>query len=501
MTVLLALLPLLLIVVLMVGVGLSAARSALTGLAATMLVALLAFGADANLFMGAGLEALFTAATILWIIFPALCLHESQLASGAVDTLRTALTRLSGDKRLLAILIAWFFSLFMEGAAGFGTSAALAAPMLVGIGFPPLQAVTLALIGHVPGVSFGAVGTPILPQIAVTPFSGAQLAQASALLHGGLGWVMMVFLVRATTQDSPHPAPVGWAAVAAGLFLGFYLLIGFSVGPELPTLGAALLGGLGFVWLLQRAKPAPIPPFTLCAPASPNSRGSRGVMWAGLPYLVLVGCILLTRLIPDVKAAAQTLTLAWSLPGGFAGQFQPLYHPGTMLLLGFGLGGLAQGAAPALMLGAMYRASLRLPGVALALVAMLAVARLMVHAGMIDALAIAASTHLGVVWPLLAPWVGILGSFVTGSATTSNILFTDFQQAAAAALTLPPLPLLGAQNFGAAVGNMICPHNIIAACAVVGLAGQEGTILRRTFLPCVIYAMAGGVLTWWLTMI
>jgi lactate permease len=498
MTVLLALLPLLMIVVLMVGVGLSAARSALAGLVATLLVAVLVFGADAPVVMGAGVEAIFTAGTILWIIFPALCLHESQIATGAVDTLRMALTRLSGDKRLLAILIAWFFSLFIEGAAGFGTSAALAAPMLVSIGFSPLQAVTLALIGHVPGVSFGAVGTPILPQMAVTPFSGAQLAQASAVLHGALGWIIMVFLVRATTQGSSQPAPLGWAALAAGLFLGFYVLIGFSVGPELPTLGAALLGGAGFVWVLQRAKPIPTPSFT----PNETARGSsRGVLWAGLPYLVLVGCILLTRLIPDVKAATQAVTVAWSLPGGFSGQFQPLYHPGTMLLLGFAVGGLAQGAPPAQMLGAMRRASLRLPGVALALVAMLSVARLMVHAGMIDALAIAASTHLGAVWPLLAPWVGILGSFVTGSATTSNILFTDFQQATAAALALPPLPLLGAQNFGAAVGNMICPHNIIAACAVVGLAGQEGAILRRTFLPCVIYALAGGALTWWLVVV
>lgn len=489
MTVLLALLPLLLIVVLMVGVGLSAARSALVGLVATVLVAVLAFGADAAVLMGAGAEAVFTAATILWIIFPALCLHESQLATGAVETLRTALTRLSSDKRLLAILIAWFFSLFIEGAAGFGTSAALAAPMLVGLGFSPLQAVTLALIGHVPGVSFGAVGTPILPQMAVTPFSGGQLAQASALLHGALGWIIMVFLLRATKQGSAQPAPLGWAAVAAGLFLGFYLLIAFSVGPELPTLGAALLGGVGFVWLLRRASP----PTTVIAHGP-----SRGVMWAALPYLVLVGCILLTRLIPDIKAATQAVMLAWSLPGGFAGQFQPLYHPGTMLLLGFAVGGLAQGAPPAQMLGAMRRASQRLPGVALALVSMLAVARLMVHAGMIDTLASAASTHLGAVWPLLAPWVGILGAFVTGSATTSNILFTDFQHATATALALPPLPLLGAQNFGAAVGNMICPHNIIAACAVVGLAGQEGAILRRTFLPCVVYALAGGVLTWWL---
>lgn len=133
--------------------------------------------------------------------------------------------------------------------------------------------------------------------------------------------------------------------------------------------------------------------------------------------------------------------------------------------------------------------------VALALVAMLALARLMVRSGMIPALAEAAA-GFGPVWPVLAPWVGVLGAFVTGSATASNILFTDFQEATAVALGLPALPLLGVQNFGAAVGNMICPHNIIAACAVVGLAGREGEVMRRTILPCAVYALSGGLLTW-----
>jgi lactate permease len=120
----------------------------------------------------------------------------------------------------------------------------------------------------------------------------------------------------------------------------------------------------------------------------------------------------------------------------------------------------------------------------------------MVHSGMISTLAEAAAETLGSAWPLFAPWVGVLGTFVTGSATASNILFTDFQLVTAETLELPVLAMLGAQGFGAAVGNIICPHNIIAAGATVALVGQEGAVLRRTLGICLLYAFLGGVMAW-----
>lgn len=502
---LLALSPILLILVLMVVFRRPAATAAGIGLGLGVVVALALFevavppeAGGAAVLAGLGgvaLEAAFLAATILWIIFPALCLHELQTATGAVDRIRASLTGLSGDPRLLAILLAWFFALFIEGAAGFGTPAALTAPMLVAVGFAPVQAVTLALVGHAIGVSFGAVGTPVLPQIAVTPFSGPELAQAVAVLHGMSGWVMLLFLVRyARVAEGPLAAGMTgrtvlpWAALAALLFIVPYLALAFAVGPELPTLGGALAGGVLFVLVLRRAGGGRVP-------VSGTVPG-RGLLWAGLPYLAVLALILATRLVPPLQEALKSVALEWSLPGGFAGRMEPLYHPGTMLLAGFLLGGLAQGVAAGTLAGAMRRAAARLPMVALALLAMLALARLMVHSGMIAALADAAAAGLGPAWPLLAPLVGILGAFVTGSATASNILFTDFQRATAEALGLPVLPLLGSQNFGAAVGNIICPHNIIAACALVGIAGREGEVLRRTLLPCAVYALLGGALTW-----
>jgi lactate permease len=121
----------------------------------------------------------------------------------------------------------------------------------------------------------------------------------------------------------------------------------------------------------------------------------------------------------------------------------------------------------------------------------------MVHSGMIQSLAEAAAA-MGPAWLFFAPFIGVLGTFVTGSATSSNILFSGFQEATAKSLALPVATLQGAQNFGAAGGNMVCPHNIIAGGATVGLAGREGEILRTTAIACLTYAAAGGLLLAWL---
>ncbi|MGP1397868.1 MAG: L-lactate permease [Inquilinaceae bacterium] len=493
----LALTPIALILALMVGARWSAARAGLAGLALTLVVALAAFGygegAPRTAVAGALLEAGFIALTILWIIFPALCIHEMQTAGGRLRLLQDAIERLSPDPRIKAILIGWFLALFFEGAAGFGTPIALTAPILVGIGFKPVQALSIALIGHAAGVSFGAVGTPVLPQIAATGLSGQAIAAGTATLHAVLGGVMLVLMVRlaADGDDTPRPSRIGaWIAFAAVAFLVPFWLLARFVGPELPTLGGALIGALLFAAVVRFRRSGTVD----TSHAGPAT--SRALVVAGMPYLVLLGLILITRLIGPLKATLEDLALSWTLFGVFEGRFAPLYHPGTMLLAGFVVGGLIQGAGRRDLAQAAGRAGRRLIPVVVALVAMLSLARLMVHAGMIDVLAVAAAGGLGVGWPLLAPWVGVLGTFVTGSATASNILFTDFQQATAQKLGLPVVDMISAQGFGAAVGNIVCPHNIIAGGATVGLVGREGEVLRRTAVACAVYGILGGLLVW-----
>jgi lactate permease len=171
-----------------------------------------------------------------------------------------------------------------------------------------------------------------------------------------------------------------------------------------------------------------------------------------------------------------------------------LTHPGTLLVASFLLGALVQGALGRTASGAVRTTLKQLVPVTIALLAMLLLARLMVRSGMTEALAEAAAGSTASVWPVLAPLVGVLGTFVTGSGTASNVLFTDLQAATAQQLGYEPLPLLGAQNFGASVGNQIAPHNIVAGGATVGLTGGEADVMRRTIGIAIVYAVLGGLL-------
>jgi len=511
----LAALPIVVILLLMLGFRWPATRAGLVGACTALAVALLAFDFPGNLGPGFSLagalagifaESGFTALTILWIIGPALGIHQLQLRTGAADILRTALGDFAPDPQILALLVAWFFVLFMEGAAGFGASVALAAPFLVAAGFRPVEAVTVTLIGHVVGVSFGAVGTPIVPQVAATGLTGLEIARATGIYHSLLGWIPLVILIWIVRRQRAGPDAEGgvwgWTALAFVCFALPYTVLWAFVGPELPTLAGSLLGGVVFVLLLHffgrsRGDSGDAVTDSLSGPSTPRVT-AREVAIAAAPYLVLVTLVLVTRLVPLIRDSLQTIEFEWDLLGLFSGSIQPLYHPGTMLLLGFAVGAVLQRAPAREIFGAFEDATRRLVPVAVALSAMLLLARIMVHAGMTESLASAAAGGAGGAWPVLAPFVGVLGTFITGSATASNILFSDFQREMALALGLPVAGVIGAQGFGAAVGNIICPHNVVAASATVGLEGREGEILRRTLWVALVYAALGGVLAAWL---
>lgn len=264
------------------------------------------------------------------------------------------------------------------------------------------------------------------------------------------------------------------------------------MGPELPTLGGALFGGLVFVMILRVAHG------NHGSPEEDLSKGNAAGLPKGLPrltapYWAPVSLILLTRLIPPIKEILTSVTWVWVLLDTFQGGIELFYHPGTMLFIGLLAGAVVQGAECSATKAAMNETMAKLLPVVIALIAMLGLSKIMVHAGMIAALSAWAAQTAGGLWPLLCPLVGVLGTFVTGSATASNILFTGFQHNVAKDLGLPVLSMLGAQGFRAAVGNTICLHNIIAGGATVGLAGKEGSVLGKTMVGCLIYSTLGGL--------
>lgn len=478
--------PIVLILVAMLWRTWSAARAGAFGLALAVVLAATAFDWRAPApYAWVAAEGAFLSATILWILWPALALHLHQQRIGALDRLRAGLQQLAPEPVLQALLVGWFLALFFEGAAGFGTPVALAAPVLVGLGVAPLRAVVIALLGHAAGVSFGALGTPATTQVALTGVDAVGLAWRTALLHTLLGMLLMAFFVRALPEQvGAGRQRWAWGAFAAAAFLLPSLAIAAWLGPELPTLAGALLGGAAFA-LALRARTGAAP--------SRHEGATGGFARAVAPYAVLVALVLVTRAIPAIAARLGDLVLQWQ-HGPFGGRMAVLTHPGTLLFAAMLIGAALQRAPRSGVVAALRESARRLVPVTLALLAMLCLSRLMLHAGLVQALERAAVAGLGGAWPLVAPAVGALGSFVTGSATASNVLLTSLQAQTAQSLALPVTWIVAAQNFGAAVGNMICPHNIVAGAATVGAAGREAEILRRTLLPCLAYLALGGAL-------
>lgn len=488
--------PVVLLLVLLVFARWTAAWAGAASALVAAPIAILAFGfgddsaglwADLS---GTVLEALFQSATILWIIFPALWIYEYQTRTGATELFGRYLGTLSKDPRIAALLIAWFFSLFMEGAAGFGTPIALAAPLLVSTGFSPRTALVLAILGNAAGVAFGAVGTPMTVLLAQGEFDPELLSLLVILLNAAAGWTMAALVYRMAGSDRSCDAggALFWVAAASLLFFVPAALLAWLTGPELPTLGGALIGALLFVWLVRIRAPSG-------RSTEATAVGGLALAKAGLPYLTVLGLILLTRLVPHVTALARLPVIEWRLYENYGGAIQPLYHPGTMLLVGLLAAAILLPRTLRVLPSAATAAAMRLPPVAIALVAVLTLARLMMHAGMIEELAQAAVALVGDAWPLLAPTVGALGSFVTGSATASNILFGPFQLTVAGMTNASPILVIAAQAMGAAAGNLIAPHNIVAGAATVGLIGKEGEVLKRTLPACLLYVAIGGLVT------
>ncbi|MEN0001148.1 MAG: L-lactate permease, partial [Pseudomonadota bacterium] len=296
------------------------------------------------------------------------------------------------------------------------------------------------------------------------------IAAINCLIGFGLLWVLM----RLADDGPMTRRDLGIGALAGVCFVVPFLLLASFTGPELPALAGAMIGLA--IFLVSLRKMGAIGKVAL-RPLIPDL----------VPYLLLVGLILITRLIPSIKQSLNEIAIAWELMSVFSGSFAPLYHPGTLMMLSIVLAALLFKRSQ-FVLPAAGAAMMRLLPVGLALMLMLALSRTMVHTGMIETLAQSAALT-GSAWPLFAPLVGTLGTFVSGSATTSNILFTEFQVSTANLIDLAPVTMIAAQGVGAAIGNIIAPHNIIAGCATVGLAGKEGIIMRTT-VPAALVCLA-----------
>jgi lactate permease len=545
---LLALAPILVVGVLLAGFRWPAKTAMPVGFVVVVVIALFVWEMDPTAIAASAIQGLLVALTLLYIVFGALLLLETLTKSGAMATIRAGFTSISPDRRIQAIIVGFLFGSFIEGASGFGTPAAVVAPLMLALGFPAMAAVMVGLIIQSTPVSFGAVGTPILVGVN-GGLSGAgpvedriaelgtdlpgyleRIGLQVALMHATIGTLIPLILACMLTGffGERRRFADGLAVAPFAIFAAFsmtipYVIVAAVLGPEFPSLLGGLIGLSIVMFAASRGFLVPkkvwdFPPRARWARhwmgtldvGEDEVAGRKMNIWlAWTPYLVVAVLLVLSRTIDPLT---EFLTTGWRVytaenilgVEGITQALQFVYLPGFLFILTCLVTyGLHRMRGP--QIAASWKvAAGQLAGAAVALLFALPLVRVFINSGesynesglasMPLTLAEGAASIAGGAWPAFAPWIGALGAFVAGSNTVSNLMFSLFQFSTAEQIGVRPETVVATQAVGGAAGNMITVHNIVAASATVGLVGREGDLIRKTILPTIYYCLfAGGL--------
>jgi len=535
--------PILLAAIMLIGFRWPASRAMPLVYLFTAAIGLFIWDMSFNRVIASTLQGLVITLGLLWIVFGAILLLNTLKHSGGIAAIRAGFTTVSPDRRVQAIIIAWLFGCFIEGASGFGTPAAIAAPLLVAVGFPAMAAVLLGMLVQSTPVSFGAVGTPIVVGVNSgldTATIGAQLAahgsswemylqqitSSVAIIHAIVGTVMPLIMVMMLTRffGKEKSWKAGLEVLPFAIFAGLaftlpYAATGIFLGPEFPSLLGGLLG-LAIVTTAARfnfltpkktwdfADPKEWPAEwlgTVEMKLDDIAARPMSAFRAWLPYVLVGALLVISRVFPEVSSALKSVAITFSNILGEAGigaSVDPLYLPGGILVAVVLVTYFLHGMRASELKAAVNESSGVLLSAGFVLLFTVPMVRILINSGvnasdlasMPIVMARYVADSVGGIYPLLAPVVGALGAFLAGSNTVSNMMFSQFQFGVAQSLGISSAIVIALQAVGAAAGNMIAIHNVVAASATVGLLGREGSTLRKTVWPTLYYVLFTGVI-------
>ena len=512
---LVAALPAAVLLCLLAFVRARAHTAALAGLAAVVAIAIGVYQMPARLaFTAAAYGALYGLLPIGWIVLHVIFLYDVTEKTGQFAVVKESIAGLSADRRIQTLLIAFGFGAFIEGVAGFGAPVAISAAMLIGIGFRPLLAASLSLIGNTAPVAFGSLGIPLVSLAQVT---GLPLAGLSAMTGRQLPVfsLLIPFWLVAVLSGWRAMLEVWPACLTAGLaFAATQFVVSNYHGPWLVDTASALAAVGALLLLLRFWRPRRVwrfPDEAVSGRGAGRSERlrSRAVFRAWMPWMILAAVVLVWALpstksvlggVAEWKFALRGLDgvvlrapplVAELQPESAVYTFNPLSATGTAPLVSAVLAGLLLGVGPVRLARLYGRTLWRVRWSLLTICGMLALAFTSRYAGLDSTLGLAfAST--GPLFPFFSPVLGWLGVALTGSDTASNVLFGNLQQVTARQLGLPPLLAAAANSTGGVMGKMIDAQSIVVAGVATGQQGQEGRILRSVFWHSLALALLVG---------
>ncbi len=511
MSIILSLLPILLLIILMVGFKMRGDWSAVCALLCAVVIALFAvpalegFGKTTMIdgaygmnvvwyaFIEGALKAIFP---ILIIIMMAIYSYNVLLESKQIEVIKQQFTSISSDKRIQVLLIVWGFGGLLEGMAGFGTAVAIPAAILIGLGFKPGFSALVSLIGNSVATDFGAVGVPVitlakeahgsdvLPEV-VRIVAGDVVLQLTVLMF----MIPFVILYLTDTSKKYILPNILLTLMVGGISLVAQFAAAYWIGAETP----AIIGSVAcIIFLVIYAK------VTERGEQKKLNYTTGQLLRAWSVYgFILIFILLASPLSGPISAFLKSTWVSKIAlpiyPEGKFFSFGWLSNAGLMLFLGAFIGGLVQGVSVGKLFGILGKTVVKLNKSAITIISLVAMSAVMSHSGMIECIANALVAATGELYPLFAPLVGAIGTFATGSDTSSNILFGKLQANVAGQLNMDTSWLAAANTAGATGGKIISPQSIAIATASCDQQGQEGAILRSALPYALVYVIIAGI--------
>jgi lactate permease len=501
--------PIILVLILMMALRMSGGKAGAVSWMASLLIGAYFFGGDTKLLASGTIKGLWTTIWVLYIIWGAMTLYNVVDVTGSFKVISSTFTRLThGNKLLQLLVLGWAFPSFIQGVCGFGVPVAVSAPLLVGLGFDPILAVVTALIGHSWSVTFGSLGSSYSVLVRLTDLDPTRLATFGALFLG-MCCVLVGFCIAHYYA--------GWRgvkeSVPAVLCLSITMAVVLNVMANFVTpyvasftagMAGLLVGGLVVTRL-----PAYRPKEAVSGYAAEPLNFHR----AFSAYYILIGVVFVVYLVPPLRNWLNSL---WEIGMPFPETRTAFGHtnkavekyagirmltaPGTLIFLAGLLAYVFYRANTIWPQGGgktvLNRAVRQAIGATLTVMTMSMMAVVMMETGMTSYLANGMAQYFGSAYAIVSPFIGVLGAFMTGSNTNSNILFTGLQREVAILLSISPFVILGLQTTGGAIGNMFCPMNVALGTGVTNTVGREGECLKATTVYTVIQCLFVGIIAW-----
>lgn len=438
---------------------------------------------------------------ILLVIVAALFTYNLAVETKTMDVIKKMLSSITTDKRIQVLILAWGFGGFLEAVAGYGTAVAIPASILASLGFNPLFAAVICLLANTVPTAFGALGIPVTTLATVTGLEVVHLSYVTSIQLAGF-IVLIPFLLVILTEKSIKALKgvVGITLVSGITFAVPQVFIAKYLGADLPALVASICSMACTILMAKAMNKEKVE-------TKEDKIGLKEGVLAWLPYILLCGLILIASpLVPSINSLLAKASSNIHIYTGDATSttaFSWINTPGMMILIATFIAGLIQKLKFTYMLDVLKRTIIQLKTSFITIMSIVAISKIMSHSGMTSSISFGLCAITGSFYPLIAPLLGAIGTFVTGSDTSANILFGALQTEAAKSLSIDPYWIAAANTAGATAGKMISPQSIAIATSATGLIGSEGKILSTTVKYCLGYVIilglivyfGGGVLT------